>query len=1383
MKKGRKVLNRILSLLLCLVMASGMFAHMGMEATAAEDVDVIVYESGGGTSIAGTQPLDAEIKMYITPSQGSGESVYYNSSHSRIDGKYSGSDIESLEIETDGYDLQYIYKPGQDYNPSPGKASWVVTVWPACKYNITVVDHDGNPVANQDVKVKWGGMDYGTVTTDSQGKATHWKVRWVGTGVEFSTSSGGRTHSVKSPSWQSKEHNITLQIKKIQTVSVNLKNANGELLTGASVADSGKNITFSDSDNNGTYTADLEVGEVYNISAYAQGYDTKAIGNMVVTDGMKSIDLTLDATIPSVYPERDEINVSVGENAWIMSMAFGGQGITYTSEIENPDIASYDGSYVTGLKSGTTNLHFHAVVGNVKRTRTIPITVVKADPTVSVTAPTNVIYGKYEGNFTLKSNVAGTFTINGKEIAVSANTDATEKFVNIITESQAVGAYDLAWTFSPAETDKYNSKTGSVQYQIGERDLSKDGKIEFDAPDFVYDGTAKTLNGVEVSVDGTLLQPGVDYTVDYKNNVKAGNTATVEVTGKGNYTGTISKAFNIAKAKLSVANVTADNRTYDGTKLVQLSGVELNNIATGDKLSDIIDFTGATAMISDKDAGKYASVNNLSGISLKDTENYEFTIPATEVALKENVIISPAKVKIVDVIIDLTKTYDGTTTVNITDKGNVSGVIKGDAVVVVEGTARYEDKNVGDDKPVTFSGFSIMGELGTVISNYELAEQPSSQTASITKKSLHMIEGSANVNDKLYDGTTGAEFSKIPELVQNDLIENDQVVLDYSTAPVFNEIGSADEERSVKVTTNLKITGADAGNYSLQIPEVSAMIKNYTAINGTDYSVNSNEWINEDFVITAGNGCYVSEGSTVDSEWAKSLTVTCEDNNSNVGTKAFYVKNANGKISRVVNDKNAEYKIDKIAPTGTVTFTEAQTPWTEFIETISFGLFYKDAQEVVITSQDQDGLSGVASVEWYESLNKGMTLEEVEAITNWKEYKGNLIVALEDTKKFVYYVKITDYAGNVTYLSTDGAVYDITNPAITGIVNGETYYTSQVANVSDVNLDTITFNGNSVSIVEGGVTTITLEGNVDATYTITAVDKAKNTTTVTITMKPLSELSGDITDNNVALSDEKELEKSEEILEEALKEENLSKLVEGEEEAIREKLTVIQNLLQDIDEVKQVIKLLENLPGAYLKDGINPYVSDSMDDEEQKLYSAVKAAYKAYDKLSSHQQSLINTGLKHNLSDLRKILTDYRIIDSNSKVWVYDTNGTLTFTANGPVVRFTAAFVDGKKVPADEMKVTKGSTVVELDAGYLYSLGLGDHTFQMEYEDGKTDVVEFSIVTMEEWNAMLNQQSGSNKTGGVATGDSANILLWGAALILGATGLVVANKKRKNEEL
>ena len=286
----------------------------------------------------------------------------------------------------------------------------------------------------------------------------------------------------------------------------------------------------------------------------------------------------------------------------------------------------------------------------------------------------------------------------------------------------------------------------------------------------------------------------------------------------------------------------------------------------------------------------------------------------------------------------------------------------------------------------------------------------------------------------------------------------------------------------------------------------------------------------------------------------------------------------------------------------------------------------------------------------------------------WTE--GNSVnVTLEDAKKFVYYARITDNAGNQVCISSDGNVYDITPPAITGIDNGETYYTTQVVNVSDANLKEVIWNSSAVTVKPDGIVDpITLPGSVtvETTHTIIATDKAGNKTTVSVTMKPLTDLSGDIADNNITLEDKTELEKSEAILEEALKEENLSKLTPEEEDAIREKLSEIQGLLQNIDEVQNVMNLLESLPSAYKKDGetVNPYVSDRMDDEEEKLYSAVQAAYKAYNKLSAHQQSLISTGLKNNLSNLRKVLTDYRIIDGDGKVWIYDTNGTITFTAN-----------------------------------------------------------------------------------------------------------------------
>ena len=64
-----------------------------------------------------------------------------------------------------------------------------------------------------------------------------------------------------------------------------------------------------------------------------------------------------------------------------------------------------------------------------------------------------------------------------------------------------------------------------------------------------YSGKAATPTPT-VRLDTHTLTNGTDYTVVYRNNVNAG-TATAEITGKGNYTGTLSRSFTIAKATLT----------------------------------------------------------------------------------------------------------------------------------------------------------------------------------------------------------------------------------------------------------------------------------------------------------------------------------------------------------------------------------------------------------------------------------------------------------------------------------------------------------------------------------------------------------------------------------------------------------------------------------------------------------------------------------------------------------------------------------------------------------------------------------------------------------------------------------------------------------------
>ena len=83
---------------------------------------------------------------------------------------------------------------------------------------------------------------------------------------------------------------------------------------------------------------------------------------------------------------------------------------------------------------------------------------------------------------------------------------------------------------------------------------------------YTYDGTAKQPS-ITVKYGSTTLTKDIDYTVSYSNNTNAG-TATVTITGKGDYTGSTTKNFTINAKSISSATVTLSPTfyTYDGTE-------------------------------------------------------------------------------------------------------------------------------------------------------------------------------------------------------------------------------------------------------------------------------------------------------------------------------------------------------------------------------------------------------------------------------------------------------------------------------------------------------------------------------------------------------------------------------------------------------------------------------------------------------------------------------------------------------------------------------------------------------------------------------------------------------------------------------------------------
>ena len=175
-------------------------------------------------------------------------------------------------------------------------------------------------------------------------------------------------------------------------------------------------------------------------------------------------------------------------------------------------------------------------------------------------------------NYTI-GNVTGELVVNPKSIAAPSVTinDPTDKTytgspcvqgVSVKDSEAKLTVDDISVTYENninvgTATIIYTGKnnyTGEIRknFKITEASITDD--MIANIPSVTYNTKPHTPE-VTVTFEGSPLEAGKDYDVAYTNNIYAG-TATVTVTGKGNFTGTASKNFAIAQAYLSVENQT-----------------------------------------------------------------------------------------------------------------------------------------------------------------------------------------------------------------------------------------------------------------------------------------------------------------------------------------------------------------------------------------------------------------------------------------------------------------------------------------------------------------------------------------------------------------------------------------------------------------------------------------------------------------------------------------------------------------------------------------------------------------------------------------------------------------------------------------------------------
>ena len=395
---------------------------------------------------------------------------------------------------------------------------------------------------------------------------------------------------------------------------------------------------------------------------------------------------------------------------------------------------------------------------------------------------------------------------------------------------------------------------------------------------------------------------------------------------------------------------------------------------------------------------------------------------------------------------------------------------------------------------------------------------------------------------------------------------------------------------------------ADDDNYNIPVlADLNWRIKNDWA--PTQYTVsgsNDNGWWNQDVVITAADGYLLSLTDTVDGTWSETLTGAVEGADSTI---TFYQKNvATGAISQA---KTVEYKLDKnteSSDTAGNVYLDEENRWNSVIDTITYDLFYKD--QVTVKVDAIDDLSGVDKIYYYEAA-QAMMLEQIQTITDWTVLPaGGVAVPVEDAKQFVYYIRIVDLAGNERYLSTNGAQYDTTAPVVTGVEDGESYYTTQKIVVSDDNLVSITVNEAAIQDLESA---IILEGNKEATYVIQAVDKAGNITTVTVTMEPVAAM-GTIMEG---LTEENVTSQQKESIQAVVDE--IAALLQAEDTTDEEKTALEQvkkkaaELLAQIEEAEAALntdntKAAEGITG----DNVTPENKTVLEEAKKDLEEALK---------------------------------------------------------------------------------------------------------------------------------------------------------------------------------
>ena len=969
------------------------------------------------------------------------------------------------------------------------------------------------------------GTDF-TVAYTNNTKAGTATVTITGKGSYSGTAAKTFTISAKSVS----NVTITLSVTSYtydgtaKKPSVTVKDGSKTLTSGTDYS-----VSYSNNINAGTATVTITGKGNYTGTKAASftisSPEAKAISGCTVTLGTSSYTYDGSAKQPSVTVKDGTKTLTKGTD---FTVAYSNNTNAGTATVTITGNGSYTGTVTktftilaksAGNLTATLSATSYTYDGTAKKPT---ITVKDGSKTLtngtdySVSYSNNTNAGTAKVTVTGKGNYTGTlsknFTISAKRVSgmtmtlspESCTYDGTAKKPAVIVAdgdtilesgtdyTVAYSSNTVAGTAKVTVTGKGNySGTLTKNFTINAKKVG-DLTITLSQTSYTYDGTAKKPT-VTVKDGSKTLTSGTDYAVSYSNNTNVG-TASVAITGKGNYTGTVTESFTISKAAaVSISGCTVtlgtSSYTYDGTAK-QPSVTVKNGTKT---LTKGTDFT--VAYTNNTNAGTATVI--VSGIgNYKDTVTKTFTISAKS-ASNLTVTLSATSY-----------TYDGTA--------------KKPTITVKDGSKTLTN---GTDYSVSYSNNTNAGTAKVTVTGKGNYTGTLSKNFTISAKRVSGMTMTLSPESCTYDGT-----AKKPAVIVADGDTILESGTDYTVAYSSNTVAGTAKVTvtgkgnysgtltknftiAAKSISELEITLSQTSytyNGSAKKPAVTVKDGSKTLVSGTDYSVSysDNTNVGTATVTITGSGNYKGTAAktfTISQPAAVSIsgcTVT-------LGTSGYTYDGTAKKPAVTVKDgskaltKGTDYTVEYYnnINTGTASVTIMGMGRYTGTVTKSFTINAKNASNLTVSvSPSSFTYDGTAKTPAVTVKDGSKTLENGTDFT--VSYSNNTNVGTAT-------VTIT---GKGNYTGTKSASFSISQPAAVSISNctvslGTSSYTYD----GSAKQPTVTVKDGSKTLTKGTDYTVAYSNNTNAgtaTVTVTGMGSYKGTVsrTFTISAKSAGEL-------------------------------------------------------------------------------------------------------------------------------------------------------------------------------------------------------------------------------------------------------------------------------------